>query len=72
MIGPTWSSDRLRGTTPLQDKSPNDGLKPTTPQAAAGILIEPPVSFPMDANEEPAATEAAEPLLEPPGDRPRS
>ena len=39
------------------------------PQAAAGIRIEPPVSVPSDASAIPAATEAADPPLEPPGDR---
>ena len=39
------------------------------PQAAAGMRIEPPVSVPMVASAMPAATLAAEPPLDPPGDR---
>ena len=39
------------------------------PQAAAGIRIEPPVSVPMDASAMPATTLAADPPLDPPGDR---
>ena len=45
------------------------GFKPTIPQAAAGILIDPPVSVPIEARHIPAATAAAEPPLDPPGDR---
>ncbi len=36
------------------------------PQYAAGIRIEPPVSVPSAKSQTPAATSAAEPLLEPP------
>ena len=39
------------------------------PQAAAGMRIEPPVSVPMVASAMPAATLAADPPLDPPGDR---
>ena len=39
------------------------------PHAAAGILIDPPVSVPSAATAIPAATATAEPPLEPPGDR---
>ena len=39
------------------------------PQAAAGMRIEPPVSVPIVASAMPAATLAADPPLEPPGDR---
>jgi hypothetical protein len=39
---------------------------PTTPQAAAGSRIEPPVSEPSAPNVMRAATEAPEPLDEPP------
>jgi hypothetical protein len=41
-------------------------LKPTTPQAAAGIRIEPPISEPLASVVEPAASDAAEPPEEPP------
>ena len=42
-------------------------LNPTTPQKAAGCLIEPPVSVPIEASQSFAATAAAEPPLDPPG-----
>src|SRR5215470_487629 len=45
---------------------PAVGLNPTTPQYAAGRRTEAPVSLPTEAKEMPAATAAAEPLLEPP------
>ena len=43
------------------------GLKPTTPQKAAGRITEPIVWVPRASGARPAATAAAEPLLEPPG-----
>ena len=46
---------------------PSVGLCPTTPQQAAGIRIEPPPSVPSASATWPAASAAAEPLLEPPG-----
>jgi hypothetical protein len=46
------------------------GLKPTTPQQAAGIRIEPPLSLPSAASTRFAASAAAEPPLEPPAIRP--
>ena len=39
------------------------------PQAAAGMRIDPPVSVPIVASAMPAATLAADPPLDPPGDR---
>src|SRR2546422_10548855 len=45
---------------------------PTTPQKLAGLRIEPEVSPPVAAMSRPAASAAAEPLLEPPGVRDRS
>jgi hypothetical protein len=45
-------------------------LKPTTPQQAAGIRIDPPESVPSAASESPAASAAAFPPLEPPAIRP--
>ncbi len=44
---------------------------PTTPQSAAGCLIEPPVSLPSANTASPAATEAALPPELPPGTRSR-
>ena len=49
--------------------SPKVGFRPTRPHAAAGMRIEPPVSVPSVASAMPAATLAAEPPLDPPGDR---
>jgi hypothetical protein len=45
-------------------------LNPTTPQQAAGIRIEPPVSLPSAASASPAASAAADPPLDPPAIRP--
>ena len=45
------------------------GLRPTTPQSAAGWRMEPPVSEPSESATSPAATAAAEPPEEPPGTR---
>ena len=44
------------------------GLSPTTPQHAAGIRIEPPMSLPSHSGTNPAATAAALPPEEPPAD----
>src|SRR5262249_21292624 len=49
--------------------SPYVGFSPTTPQAAAGIRIDPPVSVPTEASAIPAETLTADPPLEPPGER---
>src|SRR5688500_4996619 len=54
---------------PERDTVPYVGLSPTTPQRAAGCLIEPPVSEPSAHGARPAATAAAEPPDEPPGTR---
>ena len=43
------------------------GLKPTTPQYAAGRMTEPLVCVPRAPGTKPAATAAAEPLDDPPG-----
>ena len=43
------------------------GLRPTTPQNAAGCLMEPPVSDPKDTGASKADTQALEPPLDPPG-----
>ncbi len=45
------------------------GFSPTSPQWLAGIRIEPPPSLACAAETTPAATAAAEPPLEPPGER---
>jgi len=46
--------------------------KPTTPQSAAGIRTEPPVSLPIAISHMPSATATAAPEDEPPGTRARS
>ncbi len=48
------------------------GFRPTRPQHAAGIRIEPPPSLPCATGTMPAATAAAAPPEEPPGVRSRS
>src|SRR5262249_14600404 len=45
---------------------------PTIPHKPAGCRIDPPVSVPIAAGDIPADTAAAEPPLDPPGDRVRS
>src|SRR5215467_7497061 len=54
------------GTLPPRGTRPNVGLMPATPQSAAGIRMEPPVSVATAAGTSPAATAAADPPLEPP------
>ncbi len=48
------------------------GFRPTSPQALAGMRIEPPPSLAWATGTMPEATAAAEPPLEPPGERERS
>src|SRR5947199_7729449 len=69
-IGPTWSKLGASGKHPSVGTSPKVGLKPTIPQHAAGIRMEPPESVPRAASASPAASAAAEPPLEPPAIRP--
>jgi len=47
VIGPIWSNDEAKATRPERETRPYVGLIPTTPQNAAGCLIEPPVSDPL-------------------------
>ena len=47
------------------------GLNPTIPLYAAGLKTEPAVCDPKAIGKNPAATPAAEPLLDPPGVLPR-
>jgi hypothetical protein len=56
--GPTWSRVVLSGTTPAHGISPSVGFRPTMPQAAAGMRIEPPVSVPTEPNPMPSSTAA--------------
>ena len=66
--GPRDRRSGSAGTTPPVGTSPNEGFRPTTPHAAAGMRIEPPVSVPIDAHAMPVATETAEPPDDPPED----
>ena len=57
------------GTTPASETSPRVGLIAEVPQHAEGIRSEPAVSVPVAAGVMRAASAAAEPPLDPPGDR---
>src|SRR5205814_9114642 len=69
VTGPIWSRLDAKATMPYRDTVPYVGRRPTTPQRAAGCLIEPPVSEPSAQGAKPAATAAVEPPEEPPGTR---
>src|SRR5205823_12369657 len=69
--GPTWSIDHESGIAPARLTRPYVGLRPTTPQQAAGSRIEPPVLLPRAPTTQPAATRAAEPHAGPPPAWPR-
>ena len=68
-MGPTVSKLGASGKTPSAGTSPHVGLKPTTPQQAAGSRIEPALSVPRATSQRPAASAAPLPPLEPPGIR---
>src|SRR5579863_3561020 len=65
--GPTESRLGASGKAPLSDTRPCVGLNPTTPQKAAGMRHDPPVSVPIVAGVMPSATATAPPEVEPPG-----
>src|SRR5215468_10812578 len=67
--GPTVSSDGASGYTPFTDTRPDAVRRPTTPQHAAGMRTEPPVSVPNERSASPIATATADPLDDPPGRR---
>src|SRR5271163_4792178 len=67
--GPIRSSDEAKAIRPYLDTRPYVGIIAGMPQYAPGCRIEPPVSVPRDTTDNPAATAAAEPPLEPPGTR---
>jgi len=52
---------------PSVGTNPYVGFNPTTPQHAAGMRIEPPVSVPSAASARPRTSAAADPPDEPPG-----
>ena len=66
VIGPAWSCDQLRVTTPKRLTRPYVGLRPTIPHSDAGPRMEPPVHEPSAPRHWPDATAEPEPLLEPP------
>ena len=66
-IHPTVSSVQLTGTTPCRLILPKLGLNPTTPLYDAGRSTDPTVCDPSAAGHIRAATETADPLLDPPG-----
>ena len=68
--GPGVVEARREREAPSVETSPKVGLKPTMPQQAAGMRIDPPLSVPSAASAMPATSAAAEPPLDPPGIRP--
>jgi hypothetical protein len=68
-MGPTVSTSSQTGNVPASGTTETPGRSPVTPHAAAGTRTEPPVSVPRARSTRPAATAAAEPLLDPPDTR---
>src|SRR4051794_10446055 len=68
-IGPIESSVEESGNTPSSGTRDCVGLKPVSPQSAAGMRTEPPVSEPIAAQAIPSLTLIAAPEEEPPGIR---
>src|ERR671922_1823997 len=64
--GPQWSKVYELGRTPPRPTKPKVGISPARPHNEAGPRIEPPVSEPSAIGTSPAATDAPEPLEEPP------
>src|SRR5436309_379464 len=64
---PTVSRCHEKHFAPTVGSILNDGLKPATPQKAAGRMTDPPVWVPIATATMLAATAAAEPDDEPPG-----
>src|SRR5215470_5202129 len=69
---PTVSTASVLILMPAGGNNPKLGLKPTTPQYAAGRITEPPVCVPIASGTMKSATAAAEPLDDPPGVNPGS
>jgi hypothetical protein len=67
---PAVSQVGAKGTASAIQGSPGLSRRPKRPQKAAGTRTDPPVSVPSASGTIPAATAAAEPLLEPPVVRP--
>src|SRR5690554_4828292 len=64
-MGPAWARVP-KGLAGQWGTSPKEGLRPTMPQKAAGMRIEPPASVPSARGAIPSATATALPPLEPP------
>src|SRR5260370_9030616 len=64
--GPSLSMVQESAIAPWRLTRPYVGLRPVTPQYAAGVRIEPDVSEPIANATSPAATAAPAPHLEPP------
>src|SRR5215469_12844091 len=67
---PTVSRVSVLIRMPAGGNRPKLGLKPTTPQKAAGRITEPPVCVPIASGTIKSATAAADPLDDPPGEKP--
>src|SRR5438094_9907212 len=68
VIGPGTEKDELPPPVcPRLLRSPRVGFRPTTPQNAAGMRIEPPPSVAICRGPQSAAAAAAAPPLDPPG-----
>lgn len=70
MIGPATDNPVHTSSYGANDTRPRAGFNPNTPDAAAGNRIDPPPSVPNAADTNPAATAAADPPLDPPGENP--
>src|SRR5215469_14871482 len=71
-MGPIESKLVDSGVAPSRGTRYCVGFRPVSPQNAAGILTEPPVSVPIATAAMPSATEIGAPEEEPPGMRARS
>ncbi len=63
------SSDGASGYTPFTEIRPYAVFSPVTPQQAAGMRTDPPVSVPNATSASPVATATADPDDDPPGSR---
>lgn len=72
VIGPATDNPVHTSSCGANDTRPRCGFNPNNPVAAAGNRIDPPPSEPNAADTNPAATAAAAPPLDPPGENSRS
>ena len=71
-MGPEVDSGKYPMPRVLPGTTPGDGRYPTTPQKAAGLRSDPPVSDPVAKGKYPAANPAADPPEDPAQVRVRS